>query len=408
MMDISLPALDGVTLLLATALITLALGLITSVMARLTPGLGLEDSSAAMYFGCAAFLLFALRGHVPMALSFVLANLLVLCCGACCMQAYARLMGAAMPWRRVAALTALGFSGVLCVHFLGAPYALAVLTLSITFGFEYGYVVLMLRRSPIPFSRPLRLLGMVSMGGLALISVVRVVLATRDLLMGVQGPAALSPPQWAVALVALLLFVLSCTAVMALVGEHHRNEALNTLRRDSLTGLYTRTAFDAMQPAMTARAAQGGYAVVLFDIDHFKAINDRHGHASGDIVLAHAARLVGHSTRLSDLAVRYGGEEFCVLLWDCSASEAAQFAQRIVTEAERQQVRLGDGLQVGFTLSAGVADQPQEAATTDGPASACTINSTIHRADEALYQAKRSGRNQAVLHSMPGMMVQPA
>jgi diguanylate cyclase (GGDEF)-like protein len=121
---------------------------------------------------------------------------------------------------------------------------------------------------------------------------------------------------------------------------------------------------------------------VLMDIDHFKRINDAFGHA---------ARMLTQLTRLSDLAVRYGGEEFCVLLHDCSPDEAARFSQRLVDEAGRQSVRVKDGSNVSFTFSVGYACVAPAAKAGGNPE---TLVEVIDRADKALYAAKAAGRNQ--------------
>ena len=126
------------------------------------------------------------------------------------------------------------------------------------------------------------------------------------------------------------------------------------------------------------------------DIDNFKRINDSYGHAGGDAVLAHAARMLSQLTRLSDIAVRYGGEEFCVLLHACSAEEAGRFAQRLVDEAGRQSVRIKDGRNVRFTFSVGYACAP-DGQTRGGIES---LEAVIDCADQALYAAKAAGRNQ--------------
>jgi diguanylate cyclase (GGDEF)-like protein len=165
------------------------------------------------------------------------------------------------------------------------------------------------------------------------------------------------------------------------------------LRRDELTGLFTRATFFEMTGEIDKMKVPETYAVVMVDIDHFKAVNDVFGHAGGDTTLAHAGRLIANSVRISDVAGRYGGEEFCILLRGCSETEAAQFATRLVTQAQQQTVRLGDGRDVRFTLSAGYACRSTTSRAQRGPE---TVSDVIERADQALYRAKRRGRNQAL------------
>ena len=116
-------------------------------------------------------------------------------------------------------------------------------------------------------------------------------------------------------------------------------------------------------------------------------MNDRYGHAAGDTTLTQLGRLIAQHTRLSDLAGRYGGEEFCLLLKDCTLAEAQRVAQQLVTEAARQSVRLPGGEALHFTLSAGYAQRQGLHES---------LEQVINRADQALYEAKHAGRNRAM------------
>ena len=158
--------------------------------------------------------------------------------------------------------------------------------------------------------------------------------------------------------VAALYFTVVTVVFVVMVSERLHFEMRDRLRRDGLTGLYTRTAFFEMVSTKAARLQAQGYALVLVDMDNFKRINDNFGHAGGDAVLAHAARMLSQWTRLSDIAVRYGGEEFCVLLHACSAEEAGRFAQRLVDEAGRQSVRMKDGRNVQLYVFSGLCVCP--------------------------------------------------
>ena len=214
---------------------------------------------------------------------------------------------------------------------------------------------------------------------------------------------SLRPPQTFV-LVAGLLFVAGVSmAFFSMVHDRQRREALERARRDGLTGLYTRAAFFEMAEEIDGLEEAQSYAIVMVDIDNFKSINDAFGHASGDVALAHAARLIANSVRLSDLAGRYGGEEFCILLRDCGEQDAALFAQRLVVEASQQEVRIQgarEARSAGFTLSAGYASR---IADPTGTSRSETLREVIERADQALYRAKRGGRNQAVAAQAAGI-----
>jgi len=129
-------------------------------------------------------------------------------------------------------------------------------------------------------------------------------------------------------------------------------------------------------------------ALVMFDIDHFKKINDSYGHQAGDAVIQQTAELVRQSTRDADIAGRYGGEEFVVLLPDTDSEGAVTFAERLRQSIEAHEV-VHEGRSIRFTVSLGIADLSEP---TNGYAQ------LIERADIALYSSKASGRNQVTLY----------
>lgn len=152
---------------------------------------------------------------------------------------------------------------------------------------------------------------------------------------------------------------------------------------DSLTGLLNRDALAQLRidPAALAQLQAGPYCLMLLDIDHFKQVNDRHGHLLGDRALREVALAVAGTIRETDVAVRFGGEEFLVVLPETALASAAEIAERI-----RQNVA-GMALPFRLTLSAGVAagdperDRPEE---------------VFARADQSLYRAKAGGRDRVV------------
>ncbi len=164
--------------------------------------------------------------------------------------------------------------------------------------------------------------------------------------------------------------------------------------RDPLTGLYTRLYMEeAAQRLLRVqdRDSRAGIALALFDIDHFKRINDQFGHACGDEVLRRVSAVIRDGVRASDIAVRMGGEEFAVILISPDGSRPVDFAERI-------RARIGaltfDGAVAGLhvTVSAGVAiRQPVE-----------SLDSVFERADAALYVAKRDGRDRTCAAEVPG------
>jgi diguanylate cyclase len=174
-------------------------------------------------------------------------------------------------------------------------------------------------------------------------------------------------------------------------------EQLNTLKgealTDPLTGLHNRRGFDRSCEQLYGdeNAACGGAAVLLLDIDRFKQINDTYGHLFGDQVLRAVAKVIADSVKGRDVAVRFGGDEFLVLLPDTSVDGALAVAEQIRAAIGRVRIRRNgsDNCVEQVTLSAGVAVA----------GSAETMEQMIHRADQTLYRAKAEGRNRACVAS---------
>lgn len=175
-----------------------------------------------------------------------------------------------------------------------------------------------------------------------------------------------------------------------LEANHRLQAQLTELAlRDPLTGLYNRRHLDeTMQLQLQRCAVMGsGAAVLLLDIDHFKQINDRHGHAVGDQLLQTLAQLLLRNCRAGDTACRYGGDEFLLLLTEVTPDAALARAQQLRQEFAVQQLRVEDQ-SLSTTLSCGLALFPAHGTE---PAR------LIQRADQALYQAKLHGRNAVVV-----------
>ena len=159
--------------------------------------------------------------------------------------------------------------------------------------------------------------------------------------------------------------------------------------RDALTQLLNRRFLPTILRREIALQANTGrqFALLLIDLDHFKAINDTHGHEAGDRALQHAAALLVENTRGSDYLFRYGGEEFVVVLGSVQLDEAVGIAEGLRRAIASAPVALADGGQLAITASIGVAMQ-------DGHPDYERI---LARADAAMYQAKRRGRNRVEL-----------
>lgn len=162
---------------------------------------------------------------------------------------------------------------------------------------------------------------------------------------------------------------------------------------DPLTGVLNRRALFERLGAEFRRSIRYSrpLTVVMVDIDHFKLLNDRFGHATGDAVLARCAREMASNLRESDVIGRYGGEEFAVFLPETTLADGTFVAEKLRLAVERLSFDAPDGgaKPVRVTVSAGVASIP-DLATPDEQA-------LVNRADQALYSAKRAGRNQVTV-----------
>ena len=159
--------------------------------------------------------------------------------------------------------------------------------------------------------------------------------------------------------------------------------------RDALTGVYNRGFFDEMLYTQLAAARRGGGPITLMivDVDHFKRINDEHGHAEGDRALRVIAQALAGAARASDIVCRYGGEEFCLVLPATALDSAAQLAGRIREEipAACARAAIADGARITVTI--GLAACPDDGADAD---------TLMRAADKRLYQGKSAGRDRVV------------
>jgi len=162
--------------------------------------------------------------------------------------------------------------------------------------------------------------------------------------------------------------------------------------QDKLTGLNNRAAFDSSlkREIDLAHRQHTPMSLLVIDIDHFKAVNDTYGHRSGDLALQLLSQTITSTLRLSDIAFRYGGEEFTLILSNTDTAEAYLVAERIRIATSK--LSCNDGKRTfGFTISLGVAQLNQ------GENGAALFD----RADHVLYQAKKSGRNKAICAEKP-------
>lgn len=163
--------------------------------------------------------------------------------------------------------------------------------------------------------------------------------------------------------------------------EHLRESSL----RDAMTGLYNRRFLEEYITTLvsTTQRRDSVFSVLMLDLDYFKQVNDTFGHEAGDKVLKSLAEILAKSVRTSDLVVRYGGEEFLIVLMDTNTEDALKVAEKIRSKVEETKIAL-PGISLQKTISIGVAEFPSDADT---------FWQVVKYADVALYAAKTQGRN---------------
>ena len=171
--------------------------------------------------------------------------------------------------------------------------------------------------------------------------------------------------------------------------------------RDPLTGLANRRHFELMLAGEVDRVARAGEPalVLMIDIDHFKKVNDAHGHPAGDEVLKHVAHTLQDCIRPMDTVARFGGEEFAMILPNCPPSFAQAVAERIRIRVQSMTIPISPGETVRVTVSLGGAFAPQWVRSS--------ALLWVERADQQLYRAKSEGRNRACLEQPAVSLVSP-
>lgn len=166
-------------------------------------------------------------------------------------------------------------------------------------------------------------------------------------------------------------------------------ELNHVARHDHLTGLLHRgSAMEAAEATVLSVGLTGApFGIAIFDLDHFKNVNDSYGHLVGDEVLAALARVMQQTARQGDIIGRFGGEEFVAFLPGADINAVRGFAERVRQAIARHVVVVGNEVTIGVTLSAGVASLPS---------CADTLHEGLRIADDRLFVAKRSGRNRVV------------
>jgi diguanylate cyclase (GGDEF)-like protein len=377
--------LSALLFLLVTLALSAIMLMVLRSVARSVPGV--REWTAANVLAIVALVLFAGRGRMPDVLSIEVANLLFLCAPVLMYAGFERHLGRAAPYRALAALVAVSTVSLGIFHYVVDAMAVRVALSSLFHGTVCVAIAWGLRpwaqaggaRYPVRFA----------FGAALTLATAH---AVRTLMYATHYDARVtlfdaSPVNLVCfALGTLALPGLALGAVMmanaSLIGQ-----ARYAAEHDHLTGAWSRRAFfgRAERAHADVQRAGGRLSLLIFDVDHFKAINDTHGHAVGDRVLADLVARTGAVLR-GDACARLGGEEFAVLLPHVDADAAVHLADELRRTLERATVAGTGGAAVRYTVSVGVAS------LDDGEA----LASLLQRADAALYAAKRGGRNRVM------------
>jgi len=378
--------IDGRSLLAVAATLSILFGLIVLALERRLrqPIAGLRLWAVASFLLGAAAAFHGLQGVAPPWVPALLGNGFILVGRACTVASLCQLDRRRVPARLLAGLCAAGMAGVLMTLLAWPSYPARSLVMVSCMGLFTGWCALsLLAGTPLRISRTVTLAGF---AGLALANLSRLVTHAHQL---DEGTALnLQSPAIAVYIGVLLICDVLCNVGFVLiVADRMHDWVLQLARTDHLTGALSRGALytQGTRDLQLARRQRTHTAAFIVDIDHFKSVNDTHGHAAGDAILRHVAQHGQAALRCTDLFGRYGGDEFVAILPETDLDTAATIAERL-----RQSVGepapgcvLPRGLS-GVTVSIGVATVA---------AGEQTIDELIAQADSALYRAKHAGRN---------------
>jgi diguanylate cyclase (GGDEF)-like protein len=374
-MEIGLPTIIG--LVGFAFLVAAALLLLSYLQQRHLAPLGLWSLSFGL--GATGTILLAMRGQVPDFWSILVANALVAAAYGAMWAGARRFDGrGGRPWAAIAGV-AVWLAAMQVPEFYAAPTVRSALMAAIGIGYTVLTVIELWRSrgDGLPSRWPAIVLLLVH----ALAMPARIPLVADWL--------GTNPSHISLFAFAIFESVLLAMAGAYLFGSLVREKVAASYRWaasvDALTGVANRRAFLQQGTRLLQRACADGRSIslLLFDIDHFKKINDAYGHPVGDVVLKEFCDIAKAQIRPVDLFGRIGGEEFACLLFDGSAEDAALVAERVRFAFEGAEYR-SDGKSFGATVSTGIATARPP--STDLP-------SLLDAADRALYRAKRGGRN---------------
>ncbi|WP_241049557.1 GGDEF domain-containing protein [Achromobacter xylosoxidans] len=353
---------------------------------------GIRETIRANLLTLLAFFLFGLQAtEAPRWLSVLLPNMLVSLALCAYYTGIRRLLGQRVPRRLMGVACAAAWLALVGYTYLDSQVAPRIVAMStLQMGFMFAVAVAVARGLPANRSR----YSYYFVWSVAMISGLTCALRAMLFATGVaQADFLLQPTTWNIVFMTLGVLAMPCLTLGTIMIIHDRMLAdrEHEASTDFLTGLMSRKAWWLQAERYCAQAlrTRRPLSLLLLDIDHFKRINDTHGHAAGDAVLRHFGLLATATLRTGDHLGRVGGEEFSVLFADMRSDAVLEVAQRLLDSVRRTPCAHG-GSTIAYTFSAGVVDWlPGE-----------NLQAFFERADRMLYAAKQAGRNRVL---GPGM-----
>lgn len=384
--------LDPRTLIVASVLSALLLGSVSIAFATMRGSSRVIGAwGIAMLVLAAGMLGLALRGAIPDWISIALANTTVVAALVLALRSLRRFLGSAprdlLGWGLTGAL----FAYLLLYSVVWPSNVARTVAISTAVAIVAMRAALLLRRrAPAACRLSCRFTEIVFWGAAAMTAArgVSILIVPSD---NVMAP---SPLNAATFMLYATFIIVATLGVMWMEIESLQGDLVRSAHYDSLTGIYNRGTFFEECVRELSRCARGGpaFSLAIFDLDHFKLVNDRYGHPVGDRVLKSFADVLQASIRKHDRVGRYGGEEFALLMPSTGKDTAARVAERVRREVEARGVMVDDR-RINVTVSGGVA-----AYGTDGE----DWDTLLSAADTALYAAKDAGRNRIVMAGTPG------
>ena len=353
---------------------------------------GIRETIRANLLTLLAVFLFGLQAtEAPRWASILLPNMLISLALCAYYTGVRRLLGQRVPRRLMGVACAAAWLALVGYTYLDSQVAPRIVAMStLQMGFMFAVAVAVARGVPANRSR----YSYYFVWSVAMISGLTCALRSILFATGVaQADFLLQPTTWNIVFMTLGVLAMPCLTLGTIMIIHDRMLAdrEHEASTDFLTGLMSRKAWWLQAERYCAQAlrTRRPLSLLLLDIDHFKRINDTHGHAAGDAVLRHFGLLATATLRTGDHLGRVGGEEFSVLFADMRSDAVLEVAQRLLDSVRRTPCAHG-GSTIAYTFSAGVVDWlPGE-----------NLQAFFERADRMLYAAKQAGRNRVL---GPGM-----